>query len=272
VRSARLRSAVVDAAPAFGYLVVVALAVYVLSWSGWLVHAQQYEETLSNTQYGASWGGYLEEDADGLVGESAESLRSLWNYHQDVWTFHRQFLDDESHTYQSQPHWWLVLNRSVGMQAELDIQPGEQGCTAPDDSTCLRQVLLLGTPALWWGGVVGLGYAFWGWIARRDWRYGVAVVGLLSTWLPWFFNAERPIFSFYAISILPFTIIALSLLLGTLVGGPRASAARRTWGTAVAGGFVVLVVVNFVWFWPIYTGELISTPDWLERIWFRQWI
>ena len=62
------------------------------------------------------------------------------------------------------------------------------------------------------------------------------------------------------------------MLLGVIMGGPRASANRRMWGTAVAGTFVVLVVVNFAWFWPIYTGELMTTPDWLERIWFKQWI
>ena len=44
------------------------------------------------------------------------------------------------------------------------------------------------------------------------------------------------------------------------------------WGTAVAGAFVVLVIVNFAWFWPIYTDELITTPQWLDRIWFRRWI
>ena len=36
------------------------------------------------------------------------------------------------------------------------------------------------------------------------------------------------------------------------------------WGTAVAGAFVVLVIVNFAWFWPIYVGDLITTPQWLR--------
>ena len=98
------------------------------------------------------------------------------------------------------------------------------------------------------------------------------MVGVLATWLPWFRYDDRPIFSYYAIAILPFTIIAITLLLGTMIGGPRASYRRRMWGTAVAGAFVVLVMVNFAWFWPIYTDDLITTPDWLDRIWFRRWI
>jgi dolichyl-phosphate-mannose-protein mannosyltransferase len=272
VRSARLRSALVDAVPAFFYLVVVALVVYVLSWTGWLLHADAYEKALSNTQYGAYWGHYLDKDAHGFFPELFQSLRSLWNYHQDVYTFHTRFLDDATHTYQSKPQWWLVLNRPVGMQADLGIQPGVDGCDAPTGSTCLRQILLLGTPVLWWGGVVALLYAFYAWIARRDWRFGMVIVGLLSTWLPWFRYDERPIFSYYAITILPFTVLAVTFGLGTMIGGPRASYRRRMWGTAFAGAFVVLVLVNFAWFWPIYTGELITTPDWLDRIWFNRWI
>ncbi|QNN51585.1 dolichyl-phosphate-mannose--protein mannosyltransferase [Nocardioides mesophilus] len=272
VRLPRLRSFVADALPAFGYLVIVALVVYVLTWTGWLLHAGEYERTLSNTQYGAYWGNYLKTDAKGFFGEAIQSLRSLWNYHQDVYTFHRDFLNDAKHTYQSKPQWWPILNRPVGMQAELGIKPGVDGCDAPADSTCLRQILLLGTPALWWGGVLALFYAVYAWVCRRDWRFGLALVGFVSTWLPWVRDDERPIFSYYSILMLPFTVIAITLLLGVVMGSARASSSRRLWGTAAAGAFVVLVVLNFAFFWPIWTGQLITTPDWLDRIWFRQWI
>ncbi len=272
VRSARLRAALVDAVPAFFYLVVVALIVYVATWTGWLLNAHAYETSLSNTQYGPYWGAYLQHDTHGFFPELFRSLRSLWNYHQDVYTFHTQFLNDAHHTYQSKPQGWLILNRPVGVEADLGIKPGEQGCYAPAGSTCLRQVLLLGTPALWWGGVLALVYGLYAWLGRRDWRFGFALVGVLSTWLPWIRYDTRPIFSYYAIAIIPFTILALVLTLGVAMGGPDASYRRRMWGTAVSGAFVVLVIVNFAWFWPIYTGQLISTPDWLDRIWFKQWI
>jgi dolichyl-phosphate-mannose-protein mannosyltransferase len=272
VRHARLRSLVVDALPAFGYLVVVALVVYLLSWTGWLLHANVYEKALSRTQYGPYWGSYIEHDAKGFFPELGQSLRSLWHYHQAVYNFHTHGLDGAKHAYQSKPQGWLILNRPVGVQADTGILPGTQGCDAPADSTCVRLEVLLGTPALWWGGVLALVYAVYGWLGKRDWRFGLAVVGVLASWLPWIPNDDRPIFSYYAIAILPFTILAIVLCLGTLIGGPEASTTRRTWGTAVAGAFVVLVIVNFAWFWPIYTGELITTPQWLDRIWFKRWI
>lgn len=272
VRRAWLRSAVIDAVPACFYLVVVAALVYVATWTGWLLNASQYEAALSDTQYGSYWGSYTETDAHGFLPELLQSLRSLWNYHQDVFTFHTRGLANATHTYQSHPGGWLILNRPVGVEAQLDIAPGKQGCTASEDSTCLRQVVLLGTPALWWGGAVALLYALYAWVGRLDWRYGVAVVGVLSTWLPWLRYDDRPIFSYYAVALVPFTVLAVTLLLGRLIGGARASSRHRFWGSVVAGSFVVLVLVNFAWFWPIYTNQLLTTPEWLARVWFRRWI
>jgi dolichyl-phosphate-mannose-protein mannosyltransferase len=272
VRHPLRRSFVVDALPAFGYLVVVALVVYVATWTGWLLHADVYEKALSDTQYGPYWGSYLRRDTHGFLPELVRSLRSLWHYHHDVYTFHTKFLDDATHVYQSKPQGWLILNRPVVTEADLGIKPGTQGCHAPADSTCLRQVLLLGTPALWWGGVLALLYAVYGWVAKRDWRFGLAVVGVVASWLPWIPSDGRPIFSYYAIAIIPFTVLAIVLCMGSMMGGPEASYERRSWGTTIAGAFLLLVVVNFAWFWPVYTGELITTPAWLHRIWFRQWI
>jgi dolichyl-phosphate-mannose--protein O-mannosyl transferase len=272
VRRPVLRAALVDAVPAFFSLVGVALVVYLATWSGWLLHAHAYEVALSDTQYGPYWGSYLERDARGFLPELTQSLRSLWHYHHDVYSFHTRGLSDATHSYQSHPGGWLLLNRPVGVEVELDIAPGTQGCAAAMGSTCLRQVILLGTPVLWWGGCLALLYAVYAWLGRRDWRFGLAVVGVVSTWLPWLRYDDRPIFSYYAVATLPFLVVALTLVLGKLLGASTASDRRRLLGGTAAGVFVVLVLANFAWFWPIYTDELIARGDWLRRIWFRTWI
>lgn len=276
VRWPILRSAVVDGVPAFVHLVLVAFVVYVASWTGWLINAHQYEEHLSATQYthfdgGQDWPTRTEADASGL-GEVTQSLRSLWYYHQDVYTFHTEFLNDSTHTYASKPSGWLLLNRPVGVAADVDIQPGTQGCHAPADSDCLRQVLLLGTPVLWWAGCLALIYAVVMWAGSRDWRFGVVVVGAASTWLPWLQYDDRPIFSFYAVITLPFLVLALVLAIGRMIGPGTGAAGRRTAGVIAAGTFFVLVLLNFAWFWPIYTDQLLTHSEWLDRIWFSRWI
>jgi dolichyl-phosphate-mannose-protein mannosyltransferase len=276
VRWPVLRSAVVDGVPAFVHLVLVALVVYVSTWTGWMIHADEYEEHLSATQYthygdDPDWPTRTEDDASGL-GEVTQSLRSLWYYHQDVYTFHTHFLNDSTHTYSSKPAGWLLLNRPVGVAADVDIQPGSQGCDAPQGSDCLRQVLLLGNPVVWWFGTLAALWAVVAWVGRRDWRYGLVVVGIAATWLPWLRYDDRPIFSYYAIMILPFLVLGAVLVLGELLGPSTASVRRRAIGAGIGGAVLVTALLAFAWFWPIWTDQLITNAEWLQRMWFRRWI
>ncbi len=271
-----LRSVFLDGLPAFVALVGVALATYVASWTGWLMNAEAYEEAYSFTQYtsydgGEQWPTASEPDAEGL-GEVRQSLRSLWSYHQDVYTFHSHFLDDSTHVYASKPSTWLVMGRPVGVDAQTDIRPGTQGCEAPSDSSCIRQVLLIGNPVIWWGGCLAMIASLLLWVGARDWRHGVAVVGLASTWLPWFLYDDRPIFFFYAITCLPFLVLSLALAMGHLIGTSDVPTPRRTFGVVVAGSYTVLALIAFAWFWPIWTDALLTKSEWDARIWFQRWI
>jgi dolichyl-phosphate-mannose-protein mannosyltransferase len=272
IRNPLLKTALADGVLAFCYLVLVAGVVYVGTWAGWLVHHHVYEVHLARNNYGPYWGSYTENDPQGFFPGLVQGLRSLWHYHTDVWTFHSSGLVGAKHAYQSDPRTWLLQYRPVNTYSDLGIQPGTQGCTAPADSTCLRQVIILGTPVLWWAGCLALLHTAYNWLARRDWRSGLVLVGVVTTWVPFFRYADRPIFSFYAVTTLPFVIVAICLVLGRLIGPPEASPRRRLAGTVLGGTFVVLVVLHFAWLWPVYTGQLITTPEWLHRIWFRSWI
>jgi dolichyl-phosphate-mannose--protein O-mannosyl transferase len=272
VRRALVKSAVIDALPALAYVVLLPLLIYLASWTGWLLHAGTYEQHLSDTQYGPYWGSYLRHDAHGFFPELWQSLRSLWHYHHDVYAFHTTFLNDSTHAYQSSPWGWLVLNRPVGVDTQLDIQPGAQGCAAAAGSTCLRQVLLLGNPVVWWFATIAAAWSLVAWIGRRDWRYGLVVVGVAVTWLPWLRYDDRPIFSYYAVMILPFLVLGAVMLLGEMLGRADASPVRRAMGAAAVGCVVVLAMLAFAWFWPIWTDQLITNREWVQRMWFRRWI
>jgi dolichyl-phosphate-mannose-protein mannosyltransferase len=272
VRRALWKSAVVDAAPAVLYVLVLPLLMYVASWTGWLMHAGVYEHYLSHNQYGPYWGSYLEHDAHGFFPELVQSLRSLWHYHQDVYAFHTGFLNSSTHVYQSDPAGWLVLNRPVGVAVDNGISPGDQGCAAAAGSTCIRQVLLLGNPVVWWFGSLAALWSAVAWVGKRDWRYGLVTLGVLSTWLPWLRYDDRPIFSYYAIATLPFLILGAVMLLGEVLGPADATVTRRAVGGIVAGSVVVLAIVMFAWFWPIWTDQLLTNREWLSRMWFRRWI
>jgi dolichyl-phosphate-mannose-protein mannosyltransferase len=300
VRGAWWKSALTDGLAAFVHLVVVAAIVYTATWTGWLLNAKTYEQSgLSASQYttyageghcaedpnnkdqqiwvvdktdpGRKWPTATEKDKSGL-GEVTQSVRSLWYFHRDVYTFHTDFLNCATHPYQSMPSGWLLLNRTVGVDAQNDIPASTPGCAATGDGKCKRIVTLLGNPVIWWGSCLALiaGAALW--IGARDWRWGVALVGTLSTWLPWTLYNERPIFIFYAVATLPFMVMALTLALATIVGRDRGPSSRRTTGVVIAGSFVMLALVAFAFFWPVLTDQLITDQQWLQRMWFSKWI
>ena len=100
----------------------------------------------------------------------------------------------------------------------------------------------------------------------------MAVVGVLVTWLPWLRYDDRPIFSYYAIVIEPFLVLGVTLLLGRVLGPAGASHRRRMVGAIAGGAYLLAVLALFAWFWPIWTDQLITTPHWLQRIWFHRWI
>ena len=254
-----LRTTLAVGAPAFVSLVVVAFLVYLSTWTGWLLNHELYAERFgSGTGTDRSWGA------------SPGPLRSLWEFHRLTFEFHTgDYLAGKTHPYASNPVGWLVLDRPVAFDSMADVAASR--CGAPAGSSCIREVVALGNPAIWWPGAVALLLAPFAWLATRDGRWAVPVVGVATTWLPWFASADRPIFSFYSVATLPFTIIALCLLVD--LGRRRAESVRARGVLAGAvGTLVVAVVALFVFFHPVLTGVLMPYDSWYDRMWFDRWI
>jgi dolichyl-phosphate-mannose-protein mannosyltransferase len=111
--------------------------------------------------------------------------------------------------------------------------------------------------------------------ARRDWRAGAILLGVLAGWLPWIWYAwhdNRTEFFYYAVAFEPFMIIAIVLCLGLIIGPTRAAPGRRAIGAVAAGGYLVAVLLNFAYLYPVLTAEVIPYASWLSRMWFRRWI
>ncbi|MDJ1136393.1 dolichyl-phosphate-mannose--protein mannosyltransferase [Streptomyces iconiensis] len=246
-----------DALPAFISLPVVTIATYVASWSGWFATSGGYFRDWA-TKAGAA----------GPWGWLPGPLRSLWHYEYEVYEFHVNLTS--GHTYQSNPWSWLVLGRPVSYFYESP-KAGKDGCTDKAEG-CAREVLALGTPMLWWAACLALLYILYRWFFRRDWRAGAILCGVAAGYLPWFAYQERTIFLFYAVVFVPFLCLALAMAAGALAGPPGVSDRRRAVGVVAVGVVGLLIVWNFIYFWPIYTGQTIPVDAWRQRMWFDTWI
>ena len=248
-----------DAPAAFVYLVIVAIAAYLATWYRWFS---------TSGGYFRDWGAHNPDDP--VVKRLGTALGSLWHYHTQVYGFHTgEGMKEATHVYEGHPAGWLVMARPIGIFAENDIKPPDQGCEAVG-TTCLRVVTGMGTPLLWWMAAIALIVALWFWLGKQDWRFGVPVLGLASVWLPWFQYAERPLFFFYAIMIIPFYAISLAMVMGWLLG-PASSPERRIRAMGI-GLAVALVILNFAFIYPALTGDLMTYPAWRLRMWFGTWI
>jgi len=229
--------------------------VYLGSWVGWF---------RSTDAFNRRWA--AKNPADGLAGMVPDAVRSLWNYHQQMWNFNTTL--HTPHAYQSHPWSWLVLGRPTAFDYR-GYTLGERGCRFTE---CSRAVTDLGNPVIWWSGTIAIAVLAVVWLLGRDWRAGAILAGLAGGYLPWFIYAERTIYTFYAVAFVPYVVLALTFCLGLLLGPEDASADRRLTGAAVAGSIVLLAVLAFAWFYPVLSDQLISHAQWLNRMWLRSWI
>ncbi|MET7388047.1 dolichyl-phosphate-mannose--protein mannosyltransferase [Streptomyces sp. NPDC005529] len=242
--------------------VPVAVAVYLISWTGWIL-----SPTDGSGGYFRNWAA-----TDGRGGNWTylpDWVRSLWHYEHEVYKFHVGL--SSPHTYQSNPWSWLVLGRPVSYFYESPL-PGKDGCPSDAGDKCAREVLALGTPLLWWAACFAILYVLWRWAFRRDWRAGAIACGIAAGYLPWFLYQERTIFYFYAVVFVPFLCLAVTMMIGAILGPPGATERRRLVGAVSAGVLVLLITWNFIYFWPLYTGTAIPIDQWRSRMWLDTWV
>ena len=232
-------------------MVAIAIVVYVLSWSGWLLTDGGYDRNWAAAQ-------------DPSIIPAA--LRSLWHYHAEAWNFHVNLTS--AHSYASNPLSWPFQSRPTSFYWNT-IKDGSQGC--PTDN-CASEVLALGNPIIWWAAIGAIVHQIWRWTARRDWRAGAVLVGIAAGWLPWLLYLDRTIFTFYTVVYVPFVVMALAMTCGSILGPSNATERRRRWGAIAVGVLVLLVVLSAWWFYPIWTGQVIPYEQWNLRMWLPTWI
>jgi len=221
----------------YGLLPVV---VYTLTWTGWFI---------SDRGWSRQW--------------SSNPFFSWLHYHSEMLNFHTGLT--EKHPYEANPWSWLVMGRPTSFFYE-----SPKGCGAKD---CAQEVLALGTPILWWVGTISIAVVIGYWIRslihhRVDSAANLVVLGVVAGYLPWFAMQQRTVFSFYAIIIQPFLIIAIVYCAKLLLGSGLKPAVSQS----IVGGIFALIVLCFIFFIPLFTGQVITYEDWQLRMWFESWI
>ena len=257
--------------PGLGSLVAVPVATYLFCWLGWFTGENSWNRHWADTHphpVGHLFG--MPIPWNWVPGP----IRSLANYHLDAYRFHESL--GSPHPYQSNPWSWLVLGRPV------DFYYNGSSTACGSASGCSREILLIGTPLMWWAFVPMLLWLGWHWFTTRDWRAAAVFVAFAAGWLVWFQDLSRTMFLFYMAPLVPFLVLGLTLGLGCMLGpSPDAGGVpdrvalarrRRRRGAAAVSAYLGLVVADFIWMWPIFTGGLLSYSAWHAHMWLPSWV
>ena len=216
------------------------IAVYISTWAGWFLSKRGWDRQYSENAW-SSW----------------------WHYHAEMLGFHTGLT--EKHSYQANPWSWLVMGRPTSFFYESPQNCGSKNCA--------QEVLAIGTPILWWIGTVAIAVVFGFWIRsivakKFDSVLNIVVLGISAGYLPWFFFQKRTVFTFYAIVFEPFMLLAIIYCAKLLLDSSMAPAASM----GIVSALLILIFLNFVYFLPLFTAEVIDYSDWLKRMWISSWI
>ena len=235
-----IRKAIKPIAAKFAQYGLLPVFVYMLTWTGWFISDRGWSRQWSNNP-----------------------LVSWFHYHSEMLNFHTGLT--EQHPYQANPWSWLIMGRPTSF-----FYASPQGCEAKD---CAQEVLALGTPILWWVGTIAIAVVIGYWIKslilrHSDSALNIVVLGIAAGYLPWFAMQQRTAFSFYAIIFEPFMIVAIVYCAKLLLD----SGLKPVVSQSIVGGTFALILVCFLFFIPLFTGQIITYEDWRLRMWFDSWI
>lgn len=229
----------------FMLLVPPAALTYLVSWTGWLVTAGGYDRA---------------SDANPLV--------ALWTYHEAMYGFHVGL--SSGHPYASPAWQWPLLLRPTAVWVGDD-----QSCGTDH---CMSAISSIPNPLIWYAGVAAaiyLLYRFVRGLAERrpmPWTYGLPLVGLAVTYVPWLLYPERTIFQFYTVVMMPYLVLALVLALRDIAGAREDPLHRRQAGERTVTVFLVAAVLVSAFFYPVWTGMSVPYEFWLIHNWLPTWI
>jgi dolichyl-phosphate-mannose-protein mannosyltransferase len=215
---------------------------------------------ISGCVYIATWFGWFTSTLGWDRDAKSNPISSLIYYHKEMLNFHTGLT--EKHSYQANPWNWLIMGRPTSFYYQTPSSCGAKSCA--------QEVLAIGTPILWWLGVLAIlfliGVNIHNFAMRElDMASLIPFIGIVAGYLPWFFFQKRTVFTFYAIAFAPFMVLAIVLL-------AKLAYEYDEQLKYVIAFLVIIIAFNFLYFYPLFTGQITTYDAWYQRMWWNSWI
>ncbi len=237
--------------------VPIAVAAYLVSWTGWFV---------TNGGYGRHWADTAGNALTGAFAWIPHSLQSFWHYQVMAYDFNVGL--HTAHPYAANPLGWLLMIRPTSMYY-VGSSHGENGCTS---SHCGAAITDISNPLIWWAAVAAAIYLLYRLVRWREWRAGLILTGIAAGYLPWMLYLDRTVFQFYTIAFEPYLLLALTAVIGHVLGSRHDPQWRRLSGIRLVAIFLGFAVLLSAFWYPMWTAQ--QEPDWFVYLhyWLRSWI
>jgi dolichyl-phosphate-mannose--protein O-mannosyl transferase len=221
---------------ALAAIVFVSMSVYVCAWIPDLVrHVQPPGDTgVAN------------------VGELVYRQYTMFEYHDQL---------RATHPYQSS--WWqwpLDLRPIAYYWKDLRANPSDSnGC-------CVAEITSLPNPLILWFGLLCVPLVALLAYLEKNKGYALLVLAYLLQWLPWA-KSPRITFAYHFYVDIPIVVLCNVIILQRLWNWQWGSPQARLFARLAVGAYVGIVVLSFVWFYPILSGTPLAWNQWWARMW-----
>ena len=152
----------------------------------------------------------------------------------------------------------------------LELRPAlyyaNYGGTCPNCTAAM--IYSLPNPLLLWLGLATVPLVGWLAFRQRNRGYGLVVLAYLMQWVPWAFSPRIAFIYHFYVNV---PLIAICNAVGMQFvlermgkWDPRAS----RW---IVAGYLVLVALAFIYFFPILSAIPILQSEWQQRLWLPSW-
>jgi len=130
--------------------------------------------------------------------------------------------------------------------------------------TSVRGIICIGNPVIFWMIPVAVGNLLWDYFKTKSRIAGYILFGFLLQWMIYSFSKRLHMFHYFYYSM-PFVSMAFALL------------ASKIWrinkiGKGVIVAYCLLVIVMFVYWYPLLVGVPINYDYFAQHMWFKSWI
>lgn len=169
-------------------------------------------------------------------------------WHKDALSFHLNLTS--THPYSSRWWNWPFLVRPVWLYYQ-------------SRDNLIYGIIALGNPVIWWAGIVSMLWSLWYFFQSKIKNEALlfCFFGFIFTYLPWVF-VKRIEFNYYYLPCLFFEILILAFVLRYFFDKYK----------KIVLVYLVLVLIVFLFYYPILSDLPISNSFYNLHLWFKSWI